>query len=82
MIPLSRSRGTKRSTFWRESCAEFAMNTVPSMKGPAPVFPANYGYNLPEVYAVWIGVVVLMYPACLWFARLKERKQAWWLSYV
>jgi hypothetical protein len=27
-------------------------------------------------------VVVLMYPACVWFARLKQRRGGWWLSYL
>jgi hypothetical protein len=31
---------------------------------------------------VWIAVVAMMYPLCLRFARLKERRQDWWLSYV
>jgi len=33
-------------------------------------------------YAIWIGIVIAMYPLCLWFARLKERRRDWWLSYV
>ena len=62
--------------------AEFLVNPLPSMGGPAKLFPADFGYALWVVYAVWIGVVAMMYPLCLWFARLKERKRAWWLSYL
>ena len=40
------------------------------------------GYELWVVYAVWIGVVAIAYPACLWFSRLKERRGDWWLSYL
>ena len=29
-----------------------------------------------------VCVVVMVYPACLWFARLKERRAYWWLSYL
>ncbi|MGC9998952.1 MAG: hypothetical protein ABSE21_02525 [Bryobacteraceae bacterium] len=34
------------------------------------------------VYLLWIFVVVLLFPVCLWYARLKERRKDWWLSYV
>jgi uncharacterized membrane protein len=38
--------------------------------------------NLGVVYLWWIGVVVLLYPLCLWFSRLKARRTDWWLSYL
>lgn len=44
-------------------------------------FPAGYGYNLAVVYVVWIVVVVLLYPACRWFAGLKRRSRNPLLSY-
>jgi uncharacterized membrane protein len=44
--------------------------------------PADFGYGLPVVYAVWIAAVVLLYPACAWFARLKSRRKDVWLSYL
>jgi len=34
------------------------------------------------VYAIWIGVVAAMYPLCLWYSRVKERRRDWWLSYL
>jgi uncharacterized membrane protein len=43
--------------------------------------PPGWGYSLPIVYIVWIGVVVALYPLCLWFAGLKRRRTDWWLSY-
>jgi uncharacterized membrane protein len=46
-----------------------------------PSFPADYGYGLPVVYAVWLGVVLLLYPCCRWFADLKSRNRSVWLSY-
>ena len=49
---------------------------------PAPSVPSDFGYNLPVVYLVWIGVVVLLYPVCRWFADLKKRRQEAWLSYL
>jgi len=46
-------------------------------------FPANFGFGLPVVYAVWIIVVLLLYPLCKWFAKVKSKhKSAWWVSYV
>jgi uncharacterized membrane protein len=44
--------------------------------------PEDYGYGLPAVYLVWIGVVLVLYPACWWFARVKSRYRSAWLSYL
>jgi uncharacterized membrane protein len=44
--------------------------------------PPGWGYSLPVVYAVWIGVVLALYPACKWFAGLKQRRRDAWLSYL
>ncbi|MDH3327882.1 MAG: heparan-alpha-glucosaminide N-acetyltransferase domain-containing protein [Desulfobulbaceae bacterium] len=44
--------------------------------------PAGYGFGLPVVYSVWIGVVLALYPVCRWFARLKAQRKDWWLSYL
>ena len=43
--------------------------------------PEDYGYELPAVYLVWLGVVLILYPVCNWFAHLKERSRTRWLSY-
>jgi len=45
-------------------------------------FPEGYGFGLPGVYAIWLCVVLIMYPACRWFARLKATRKDWWLSYL
>ncbi len=47
-----------------------------------PQKPADYGLSLPGVYATWLGVVTLLYPACRWFAALKQRRREWWWSYL
>jgi uncharacterized membrane protein len=44
-------------------------------------FPENYGYSLPVVYLLWGVVVLLLYPACRWFAGVKRRRREGWLSY-
>lgn len=45
-------------------------------------FPSWFGFDLPVVYASWIAVVLLLYVPCRAFARLKQRKRSWWLSYL
>lgn len=49
---------------------------------PTLMKPEHYGVSLPLVYAVWLGVVAALYPACRWFAELKQRRKDWWLSYL
>jgi uncharacterized membrane protein len=46
------------------------------------IFPQGYGYDLWAVYVIWIGIVVIIYPLCLWFANIKQRRHDWWLSYL
>jgi uncharacterized membrane protein len=52
------------------------------LSGHLPNKPAGYGYGLAAIYAVWLLVVVALYPACRWFSGVKQRNQAWWLSYL
>jgi uncharacterized membrane protein len=44
--------------------------------------PGGYGYDLPVVYLVWVGVVVVLYPACRWFGEVKRQRSVWWLKYL
>jgi uncharacterized membrane protein len=44
--------------------------------------PPGWGYSLPIVYLVWAIVVVVLYPVCRSYARVKERRGVWWLSYL
>ncbi|NJM72403.1 MAG: DUF1624 domain-containing protein [Scytonema sp. RU_4_4] len=45
------------------------------------LMPTDYGYNLPMIFGLWIIIVVLLYPICLWFANYKAKHQSWWLNY-
>jgi uncharacterized membrane protein len=45
-------------------------------------YPKGYGVGLAGVYAVWVLVVLLMYPFCRWVAGVKARRRDWWLSYI
>ena len=44
--------------------------------------PANFGYNLPIVYLVWLSAVALLYLPCRWFNQYKMNHQNWWLKYL
>ena len=64
------------------SAAGFVFNPLPSMGGPAKLFPANFGYSLWAVYGAWLLVLILLYPVCRWFAKVKATRRDWWLSYL
>jgi uncharacterized membrane protein len=51
-----------------------------SVAGKEP--PPDYGVSLPVVYAVWVAVVLLLFPLCRWFAAIKKRYRWAWLSYL
>lgn len=41
------------------------------------------GFSLPAVYAIWVAIVLIMYPLCKWYDRYKTgHKEKWWLSYL
>lgn len=66
----------------RYGTAAFLLNPPPGMGGQRQAFPPDYGYPLWVCYAVWLVVVMLVYPLCRWFAELKQRRRDWWLSYL
>lgn len=43
---------------------------------------AGWGFSLPVVYVIWIGVLAALYPISAWFAAIKRRRRDWWLSYL
>jgi uncharacterized membrane protein len=47
-----------------------------------PFIQHGLAYPLPAVYAFWAAVVVTLYPACVWFAGVKRRSRAAWLSFL
>jgi uncharacterized membrane protein len=44
--------------------------------------PPGWGYSLPVVYVIWVGVVIALYPVCRWFADVRRRRTDPWLSYL
>lgn len=45
-------------------------------------WPATYGFSLPFVYLIWLGIVIALYYPCRWFADVKRRRKEVWLSYL
>jgi uncharacterized membrane protein len=50
------------------------------MGNPEP--PEGYVWSLSLLYLTWAIAILLLYPACRWFAALKARKSDWWLKYL
>lgn len=48
---------------------------------PMDKVPPDFGVSLPVVYLIWIGVVLVLYLPCKWFAGVKQRHRSAWLSY-
>ena len=45
--------------------------------------PNGYGHCLPFIFGMWFAVVLLMYPLCKGFVKIKEEHpDVWWLRYV
>jgi uncharacterized membrane protein len=42
----------------------------------------RFGFSLPVVYLAWLLALVVLYPACRWFAGVKARSRSPWLSYL
>jgi len=49
---------------------------------PFESFPPQYGFPLTVVYAIWIGVILVLYLPCKWYADLKRRSNNRLLSYL
>jgi len=45
-------------------------------------YPKGFGIGLFGVYAVWLGIVIALYPFSRWVVSVKMRRKDWWLSYV
>lgn len=56
--------------------ADFLLHGFPLRKD------ASYGLSLPALYAVWLLVVIALFPLCRWYAALKQSRCEWWWSYL
>jgi hypothetical protein len=50
--------------------------------GSSTNVPPDAGFPLWVVYAAWLGGLVLLYPLCLWYGRLKQRRRGFPFSYL
>lgn len=69
-------------TWLRYGAAPFLFLPPPTLGTARDLFPPDYGWSLGVTYAVWLAVVVALYPVCLWFARFRAQRRAWWASYL
>jgi uncharacterized membrane protein len=60
----------------------FIFHPVPSFGGPAGLFPPDFGFRLRAVYLVWLAMLALLDPLCVWYARFKGSRDYWWLKYL
>ena len=60
------------------SFALFGAETVTPPPGPA----GSAMLGLGAAYIAWLVALALLYPACRWFAAVKQRRQEWWLRYL
>ncbi len=44
--------------------------------------PPEAGFNLAVVYAAWIIGLVILYPVCRWYDRIKQRRRGFPFSYL
>ena len=61
---------------WTDMILSVSVNASPQLK--------DYGFNLAVVYAVWLGLIMILYPLCKRFDIYKRANLAehWWLSYL
>ena len=60
---------------WQKMILATWIGLEPNMKG--------YGFSLWVVYAVWIAIILMLYPLCKKFDEYKRaHKEIWWLSYL
>ena len=61
----------------------YAWSDMVSTANSVTPSPPGYGFSLLVTYIVWIVVVLLLYPLCMWYERYKaSNKEKWWLSYL
>ena len=44
--------------------------------------PPGWGFPLPFVYLLWMCIVLALYPLCIRFAGIKQRRKDPWLTYL
>jgi hypothetical protein len=50
---------------------------------PSPLLKGEFGFNLAQIYLIWMAIVALLYPVCArWNAFKNKNKLKWWVSYI
>lgn len=49
---------------------------------PSRLTAAGWGVSLPAVYALWLAILLMLWPLSARFAAVKQRRRDWWLSYL
>jgi uncharacterized membrane protein len=70
-------------TWLRYGRTDFLWTPLPTLGG-GKNYPPGFGYSIGQTYGIWLLVLVMMYPLCIWFGRLKDkRSNQWpWLRYI
>jgi uncharacterized membrane protein len=61
--------------------ARYGPPVLPALFQGQPL-PDDWGYSLPVVYGIWLGILLVLYLPCRWFAGVKARRRDAWLSYI
>jgi len=44
---------------------------------------SNFGLSLGAVYIIWVLIILLLYPICSWYQKVRaDNPSSWWLSYL
>jgi uncharacterized membrane protein len=60
----------------------FGTNDIIPKSNPFFFKPDAFGFGLWGVYAMWLLVVVALYPICKKYGAYKRSHKHWWLSYL
>ncbi|MDV6331365.1 DUF1624 domain-containing protein [Asticcacaulis sp. 201] len=52
------------------------------LSNPGRLAPAGWGLSLPEVYGVWLVILIALYPISRAFAAYRAKHRRWWTSYL
>jgi uncharacterized membrane protein len=61
---------------------QYSAKDIPPQHTPFFFRPDHFGFGLFGVYAIWILLIVMLYPVCYWYNRYKSTHHQWWLSYL
>lgn len=75
-LPLLHAMAIAWAT-WRYGAAPWLFANPPS-----PPWPHDFHFDLALTYGAWVLCVLLLYPVCRSFARIKATRKDWWLSYL